>query len=66
MVRSGVVVAEKEGLDYRARIHREGAWYIAQAIGVDVASQGRSEREALANLREALQLYFTSGAREAL
>ena len=35
-----------------------GAWHVAQCVEVDVASQGRSEAEALANLREALELYF--------
>ena len=41
-----------------ASIWREGEWYVAQCLEVDVASQGESEDEALANLREALQLYF--------
>ncbi len=40
-------------------IWQEGAWYIAQCLEVDVASQGTSEDEALANLCEALELYFT-------
>ena len=44
---------------FTARVHREGAWFVAQAVEVDVASQGKSEAEALDNLREALQLYFT-------
>ena len=43
---------------FTARVHQEGAWFIAQAVEVDVASQGESEGEALANLREALELYF--------
>ena len=41
-----------------ASVFREGQWYVAQALDVDVASQGESEDEALANLAEALQLYF--------
>lgn len=41
-----------------ASIWREGEWYIAQCLEVDVASQGQTEDEALANLREALELYF--------
>ncbi len=41
-----------------ASIHREGQWYVAQALDVDVASQGKSEEEALANLAEALRLHF--------
>ena len=42
-----------------ASITQEGSWYVAQCLEVDVASQGESEDEALANLREALELYFT-------
>lgn len=41
-----------------ASVYREGRWYVAQAL--DVASQGMSEDEALANLTEALQLHFES------
>ena len=43
---------------FTATVHREGAWFIAQATEIDIASQGESEGEALANLREALELYF--------
>jgi len=31
---------------------------VAQCLEVDVASQGETEEEALANLREALELHF--------
>lgn len=41
-----------------ASVYSEGQWYVAQALDVDVASQGESEDEALANLAEALQLHF--------
>ena len=41
-----------------ASVWREGEWYVAQALDVDVASQGESVKDALANLREALELYF--------
>ena len=43
---------------FRASLSREGDWYVAQCLEVDVASQGRSEEEALANLKEALALHF--------
>ncbi len=39
-------------------IWREGKWFVAQCLEVDVASQGRTEEEALSNLREALELFF--------
>ncbi|MBI4491906.1 MAG: type II toxin-antitoxin system HicB family antitoxin [Chloroflexi bacterium] len=41
-----------------AAITREGAWYVARCLEVEVTSQGESVDEALANLREALELYF--------
>jgi len=43
---------------FSASISREGKWFVAQCLEVDVASQGRTERAALANLIEALELYF--------
>lgn len=41
-----------------AAISREGDWYVAQCLEVDVASQGESIQDALDNLQEALELYF--------
>jgi predicted RNase H-like HicB family nuclease len=43
---------------FAATVWREGKWYISQCLEVDVASQGESEEKALANLKEALELYF--------
>jgi len=43
---------------FTARVWKEGRWFIAQCAEVDVASHGRTERQALKNLREALELYF--------
>jgi len=43
-----------------AYLVEEEGWYVAQCLEVDVASQGESEEEALANLREALHLHFAS------
>ena len=43
---------------FSASLSREGAWVVAQCLDVDVASQGATEEEALANQREALTLYF--------
>ena len=44
---------------FNASVTREGDWYVAQCLEVDVASQGETEEEALANLKEALELHFT-------
>ena len=41
-----------------AIIIKEGKWYVAKSLEVEVASQGETIEEALANLKEALQLYF--------
>ena len=43
---------------FTASVWQEGQWYVAQALETDVASQGESIDEALANLREALELHF--------
>jgi len=45
-------------LTLTAALHREEDWYIAQCLEVDVASQGRTIDEALANLAEAVELYL--------
>ena len=45
-----------------AALHREEDWYIAQCLEVDVASQGHSIDEALANLAEAVELYLEVAA----
>jgi predicted RNase H-like HicB family nuclease len=44
---------------FTASIWQEDGWFVAQCIEVDVASQGRTEDEALENLRDALELHFT-------
>ena len=41
-----------------AAVTREGTWYVAQCLEADVASQGETVEEALANLKEALALHF--------
>jgi predicted RNase H-like HicB family nuclease len=43
---------------FAASVWREGAWFVSQCLEVDVASQGETEEEALANLKEALELHF--------
>ena len=41
-----------------AVVTREEKFYVALAPDVDVVSQGHTIEEALANLKEALELYF--------
>jgi predicted RNase H-like HicB family nuclease len=45
-----------------AAVTQDGQLYVAQCLEVDVASQGTSEHDALANLREALELLFEDPA----
>lgn len=44
------------------RIHsvvwKEDNWFVAKALEIEVTSQGKSEKIALDNLKEALELYF--------
>ena len=43
---------------FTASISQEGELFIAQCLEKDVASQGKSEDDAINNLKEALELYF--------
>jgi len=43
---------------FSAVIHKEGDWYVADCPEVGTASQGHTVEEALANLREATELYL--------
>jgi predicted RNase H-like HicB family nuclease len=45
-------------LNLQTVVYREDEHYVAQCLNVDVSSFGDSEAEALANIREALELYF--------
>ncbi len=43
---------------FTAVVWQEGDLFVAQCLEVDVASQGRTEEEAIDNLKEALELYL--------
>lgn len=43
---------------YTAVVHKEGDWYVAQCPEVGTASQGKSLEDAVANLKEATELYI--------
>ena len=47
---------KKFGLN--ALVWREGGWFVAKAVEVEMASQGKTAKQALVNLQEALELYF--------
>lgn len=39
-------------------VWKEGKYFVAQCLNVDVSSFGKTKAEALRNLNEALELYF--------
>ena len=43
---------------YTAVVHREDQWYVAECPEVGVVSQGKTIEEAVANLKEATELYL--------
>jgi predicted RNase H-like HicB family nuclease len=47
---------------FTAAVTHEGEWQVARCLEVELASQGHTVEEALANLREALELYFEDEA----
>ncbi len=47
-------------LDISVTVHREGDWLVAVSPGLDVASQGKTEKEAIHNLVEAVQSFITT------
>jgi predicted RNase H-like HicB family nuclease len=49
-------------MEFTAAITHDDDWYVARCLEVEVTSQGESVDEALANLKEALELYFEDEA----
>lgn len=45
----------------KALVWKEGSWFVARAIGLEVASQGKTRKEAIENLQEAIDLYLEDG-----
>lgn len=50
----------KKATSYTAAVWQEEDLYVAQCLGIDIASQGESPSEAVANLQEAVELYTVS------
>ncbi|HLD81740.1 MAG TPA: type II toxin-antitoxin system HicB family antitoxin [Patescibacteria group bacterium] len=48
----------RKKIDLKAAVWKEGDYYISQCLDVDVSSFGKSKKEALAMLQDALELYF--------
>ena len=45
-------------------IYREGKYFVAQCLNVDVSSFGKTIKEAQNNIKEALELYFEGESRK--
>ena len=45
-------------IDLKNVVWKEGKYYVAQCLNVNVSSFGKTNKEALAALDEALELYF--------
>ena len=45
-------------ISVKSVVWQEGKYYVAQCLNVEVSSFGETRQEALANLNEALELYF--------
>ncbi|MDP3730923.1 MAG: type II toxin-antitoxin system HicB family antitoxin [bacterium] len=45
-------------IDLKNVVWKEGKYFVAQCLNVDVSSFGQTKKDALANLDEALELFF--------
>lgn len=44
--------------DFKNIVWREGEYYVAQCLNIEVSSFGKNKEEALKNLKEAIELYM--------
>lgn len=49
---------QKAQQNLQSIVWKEGKYYVAQCLNIDVSSFGKTKKEALKNLDEALELYF--------
>lgn len=45
-------------INLKSVVWKEGKYYVSQCLDVDVSSFGKTKKEALAHLSDALELYF--------
>lgn len=48
----------KRKIDLKSVVWKEDDYYISQCLEVEVSSYGKTKKEALVNLQDALELYF--------
>ena len=46
------------GINLKSVVWKEGKYYVAQCLNIDISSFGETKKEALFNLNEAVELYF--------
>jgi predicted RNase H-like HicB family nuclease len=51
-------MAEPATLHLTAVVSREGDWYVARCLEIEATSQGETVEQALANLREVVEVYL--------
>jgi predicted RNase H-like HicB family nuclease len=45
-------------INFKNVVWKEGKYYVAQSLNIDVSSFGDTKKEALKNLKEAIELYL--------
>lgn len=53
-------------LSLKSVVWKEGRHYVSQCLNVDVSSFGKTKKEAMANLDEALSLFFEDEPRHVI
>lgn len=48
----------KNKMNLKSVVWKEGDYFVSQCLEVDVSSFGKTKKEALLNLQDALKLYF--------
>ena len=54
----GAKVADTKPIRFTAAVTKEGEWYVARCLEIEVTSQGDTLENALGNLQEAIELYL--------
>jgi predicted RNase H-like HicB family nuclease len=58
-------VKDMKNISFANAVYREGKYYVAESLDVDIASFGKTRLAALENLQEALESYALGKAMEA-
>ena len=53
-----IVIIDMRTIALKSVVWKEGKQYVSQCLNVDVSSFGETKKDALANLKEALELYY--------